>query len=299
MLVGLSSTIFSFVAVRADFLPPGGTLLGSPVERFSRVSGGDINEAWDIHLTDGRRVFVKSSQNAPPGMFEAEAIGLNFLRAGLGEGAGLILPEVLHVAPQFLVLEYLEQAPAKDGAEALGRGLAQLHSSTAEMFGAPQANFIGTLGQMNETRRRWVDFYREMRLLVQLKLPGAERLLPAGVKRRFEILFQNLEQLLGPEEPPARVHGDLWGGNSFQTARGPAIFDPAAYAGHREVDLAMMQLFGGFSPRTFAAYEETYPLAPGAKERTAIYQLYPLLVHVNLFGAGYVGAVEDALRRVT
>jgi fructosamine-3-kinase len=174
-----------------------------------------------------------------------------------------------------------------------------LHAASVEQFGAPEANFIGTLGQVNEARERWVDFFRDKRLAVQLSLPGAQRLLPSGTKRRFELLFKNLDQLLGPDELPARVHGDLWGGNAFFSARGPAIFDPAAYAGHREVDLAMMRLFGGFSERTFSAYEETYPLAPGHEQRGPLYQLYPLLVHVNLFGSGYVGSVEDALRRVT
>lgn len=283
----------------ADFLPKLEAIFGCGVARISGVSGGDINDARVVQLDDGRRVFVKSNQNAPPKMFEAEANGLNFLREGVSAGSGLIVPDVLHVDPQFLVLEYLERTPVKNCDEALGRGLALLHTSTAEKFGASEPNFIGTLGQINDYRRHWVDFYRDKRLLVQLKLPGAARLLPLGIKRRFEILLENLEQLLGVEEAPARVHGDLWGGNWFQTLSGPAIFDPAAYAGHREVDLAMMRLFGGFSARTFAAYEEVYPLSPGAEERVPIYQLYPLLVHVNLFGAGYIGSVEDVLRRVT
>lgn len=274
-------------------------VLGSAVERSSGVAGGDINESWDVCLRDGRRVFVKFNRNTPPKMFEAEAQGLLFLRAGVSGDSALVIPEVLHVDHHFIVLEHLERTPDREDFEALGRGLALLHASALETFGAPRSNFIGTLGQINEPRRRWVDFYRDMRLQVQLSLPGAKRLLPSGMKRRFEILFNNLEQLLGEEEPPARVHGDLWGGNYFQTSRGPAIFDPAAYAGHREVDLAMMRLFGGFSSRTFAAYQETYPLSPGYDERVPIYQLYPLLVHLNLFGAGYIGSIEDALRRVT
>lgn len=274
-------------------------VLGSDIERLSAVSGGDINDAWDVSLSDGRRVFVKSNLSAPPRMFEAEAAGLRFLREGRGADSPLVIPDVLHVDQDFLVLEFLERASGADGSEALGRGLALLHSASALEFGASNPNFIGTLGQVNEPRSRWVDFFREKRLGVQLSLPGARRHLSSGAKRRFELLFNNLEQLLGPSEPPARVHGDLWGGNAFFSTRGPAIFDPAAYAGHREVDLAMMRLFGGFSARTFSAYQEVYPLSPGHEERVPIYQLYPLLVHVNLFGAGYVASVEDALRRVT
>lgn len=273
--------------------------LGSGIRRSSGVAGGDINDAWDVTLSDGRRVFVKSNRNTPPKMFEAEAAGLKFLREGCPEDSPLVIPEVIHVGRHFLVLEFLERASGRDESEALGRGLALLHRATAAEFGSPEPNFIGTLGQVNEPRKRWVDFFREKRLGVQLSLPGAQRHLPSGIKRRFELLFNKLEQLLGPEEPPARVHGDLWGGNAFFSARGPAIFDPAAYAGHREVDLAMMRLFGGFNARTFAAYEAVYPLAPGHEERVSIYQLYPLLVHLNLFGAGYIGSIEDALRRVT
>ena len=292
------SSIFEEMA-DADFRAGLASALGSEIERFSRVSGGDINDAWDVRLSGGRRVFVKYNLHTPPKMFAAEAAGLTFLREGLRADSPLVIPDVLHVGHNFLVLEFLERRAGADESEALGRGLALLHAASADEFGAAAPNFIGTLAQVNESREHWADFFRDMRLEAQLSLPGAQRLLPSGAKRRFELLFKKLEQLLGPEEPPARVHGDLWGGNSFFSTRGPAIFDPAAYAGHREVDLAMMRLFGGFSERTFAAYEETYPLVPGHLERVPIYQLYPLLVHVNLFGAGYVGSVEDALRRVT
>ena len=124
-------------------------------------------------------------------------------------------------------------------------------------------------------------------------------LLPGRLLRELERVAAQMERLVGPEEPPARLHGDLWGGNVHVDERGaPCLIDPAVYGGHREVDLAMLRLFGGVSPRLMAAYEEVSPLAPGADERVALYQLYPLLVHVNLFGGGYVGSLEGALRRV-
>jgi fructosamine-3-kinase len=274
-------------------------VLATDIESRSAVSGGDINDAWDVRLADGRRVFVKYNAHTPPRMFEAEAAGLKFLREGIHPETNLVVPEVIHVDECFLVLELLERDQSIDQSEELGVGLARLHAASVNEFGAPESNFIGTLGQVNEPRDRWEDFFRDKRLEIQLSLPGARRLLSAETKRRFELLYKNLGELLGPEEPPARLHGDLWGGNAFFTARGPAIFDPAAYAGHREVDLAMMRLFGGFSERTFEAYDEVYPLGPGSDERVKIYQLYPLLVHVNLFGGGYVGSVEDILRRVT
>jgi fructosamine-3-kinase len=115
----------------------------------------------------------------------------------------------------------------------------------------------------------------------------------------FERLFAALPDLAGPDEPPARLHGDLWGGNLLvDDAGAPCLIDPAVYGGHREIDLAMMRLFGGFGPRVFAAYDEAWPLAPGHEERVGLYQLYPLMVHVNLFGGGYVGSVESSLDRL-
>jgi fructosamine-3-kinase len=273
--------------------------LGSDVARISAVSGGDINAAWDVTFQDSRRVFVKSNEHSPPRMFQAEAEGLEFLRAGLEKDSLLVVPEVICVGPDFLVLEFLEHAVRRDQAEDLGIGLARMHAAAADQYGAEQPNFIGTLGQRNNPRKKWVDFFREMRLEAQLSLPGAQRLISPGCKRRFETLYRKLEDLLGPEEPPARLHGDLWGGNAFFTEQGPAIFDPAAYGGHREVDLAMMRLFGGFSERTFEAYDATYPLAPDVEVRLEIYKLYPLLVHVNLFGGGYARSVEDILRKLT
>jgi fructosamine-3-kinase len=272
--------------------------LGSAVTSQRSLAGGDINEAYEVQLRDGRSLFVKTNEHTPPRMFEAEAAGLAFLREGLGVENPLVVPEVVHVAEKFLVLEMLRPA-AIDQSEELGRGLAALHRAPLKGFGLASSNFIGSLGQNNDPRIKWVDFFRELRLEEQLGMPGARRLIDRETRRRFDVLFERLPELLGPEEPPARLHGDLWGGNSFFSDRGPAIFDPAVYGGHREVDLAMMRLFSGFSARTFAAYQEAYPLSPDFEGRLAIYQLYPLLVHVNLFGAGYVGAVRDLLRQVT
>ncbi|HEV8547695.1 MAG TPA: fructosamine kinase family protein, partial [Polyangiaceae bacterium] len=136
------------------------------------------------------------------------------------------------------------------------------------------------------------------RLEPQLRRASDAGRVTAALRRRFEELFARLPELVGPEEPPARLHGDLWGGNLHVDEQGaPCLIDPAAYGGHREVDLAMMRLFGGFSERVFSAYAESFPLAAGHAERTDLYQLYPLLVHVNLFGGGYGASVERALSR--
>ena len=275
--------------------------LGAEVRRALPLSGGDINDAYEVVLADGRRVFVKTNSRAPSGMFAAEANGLEWL----SEAGALRIPAVLahgggaDGVPAFLVLEFLERArPRRGFDDELGSGLAALHRSGAESFGFREDNFIGRLPQSNRASPRWAEFYRTERLGAQLGLAEKSGLASTKMRRGFERLFPRLEELLGPEEPPARLHGDLWGGNLHVGPEGePCLIDPAVYGGHREVDLGMMQLFGGFGERVFAAYDEAFPLASGHEERVPLYQLYPLMVHVNLFGGGYVSSVERILAR--
>jgi protein-ribulosamine 3-kinase len=272
--------------------------LGQRVLAVSRVSGGDINEAFELGLADGQSVFLKTNPHAPLEMFAREARGLEFLRA---TGA-LRIPQVLAFSaeteqPSFLLLEFLRSAAPRAGFdEQLGRGLAALHRFGAPSFGGPVSNFIGRLPQPNLAHATWADFYRVERLEAQLRAAVEARRAPATLSRDFERLFARLPELVGASEPPARLHGDLWSGNLHIDEQGaPCLIDPAVYGGHREVDLAMMQLFGGFSARVFSAYAEAFPLSPGHRERVALYQLYPLLVHVNLFGGSYLSAVQRAL----
>jgi len=275
--------------------------LGSRVARANPVAGGDINEAYSVALASGLRIFVKTRRGAAPAMFPAEARGLDWLRAA----DAVRLPRVLAVsggtaeAPPFLALEWLEAARPRVGfEEALGRALARLHRHGAPTFGLDHQNFIGPLPQDNRPCATWVEFFRERRLRPQLDRAAQGGRLPEGLRRATDRLLSVLDDRLGPEEPPARLHGDLWVGNLHADESGtPALVDPAAYGGHREVDLAMMRLFGGFAPRVFAAYEEAFPLAPGHAERVELLQLYPLLVHLNLFGASYLGAVDRITRR--
>jgi fructosamine-3-kinase len=270
--------------------------LGCRVLAWDGVSGGDINAAHAARLDDGRTVFVKSNTDAPAGMFATEARGL----AWLAEARALRIPRVLAQGPGFLVLEHLASGPRRrDHDELLGRGLAALHRAGAPSFGLDHDNFIGRLPQANAPLGTWAAFYRERRLVPQLRLAvDAGRASPA-VRRGFDRLLPQLETVVGPAEPPARLHGDLWGGNAMPDGDGrPCLIDPAVYGGHREVDLAMMRLFGGFSARVFAAYEEAFPLPPDSEARVPLYQLYFLMVHVNLFGGSYVGSVERALERI-
>lgn len=227
----------------------------------------------------------KTSPGAPPEFFAAEAHGLEWLR----QSCPLRIPEVLEVGPDFLLMERLDSAaPAADHDERLGRGLAELHRVEGPP-GLDRNNFVGTLPQDNRPCGNWCDFYIERRL---------RPLVLERWKPRFERLFAALPGWL-PDEPLSRLHGDLWAGNALVGTNGePCLIDPAVYVGHREVDLAMMRLFGGFGPRVWAAYQEAYPLGDGHQERLPLYQLYPLLVHVHLFGSSYASQVEHALGRL-
>lgn len=274
--------------------------LGARVLGSRPLTGGDINAAYAVELEGGSSVFVKTHPGAPRDFFAREAQGLEWLR----EGSSLRVPKVLAVSqgvdsPAYLVLELIARGrPGPDFDERLGRGLAELHRSGAPSFGFANDNFIGSLPQENTPCETWAEFYRARRLEPQLRRAVDANRVSLSIRRAFERLFARLPALVGPAEPPARLHGDLWGGNLYVDERGePCLIDPAVYGGHREVDLAMMRLFGGFSERVFAAYAEAYPLAAGAPDRVALYQLYPLLVHANLFGGSYVASVERALAR--
>jgi fructosamine-3-kinase len=276
-------------------------LLSASVLREQPLRGGDINQACMLELSDQRRVFAKYDVGAAPQRFLAEARGLGWLR----EAGALRVPEVLAVSggslshPPFLVLELLAPGShAPDYEERLGVGLAALHRFGASSFGFEQDNFIGSLPQANQSTPSWAEFYRERRLLPQLERAGSTGSLDLALAQRLERLFTRLPELVGPEEAPARLHGDLWVGNLLSDAAGlPVLIDPAVYGGHREMDLAMLRLFGGVGPRVFEAYDASYPLQPGHAERVPLYQLYPLLVHLNLFGASYLPQLDRALAR--
>jgi fructosamine-3-kinase len=270
-------------------LPPGAT---DP----RRVGGGDINEAWHVQL-GGTDAFVKTRAAAGEGEYELEAAGL----AWLAEPGALRTPRVIEVAEDYLALEWVTPGPLSDaGAEELGRGLARTHMAGAPCFGDPgfgerlglQAR-VGSLRLPNDPSEDWCSFYAERRLLPLARIAGERGALTDSGVAVVEHLCERLERLAGPPEPPARLHGDLWSGNVHADADGlPWLIDPSAYGGHREVDLAMLRLFGAPSERVFAAYEEVAPLAAGWEERVSLWQLQPLLVHAVLFGGSYRAAAE-------
>jgi fructosamine-3-kinase len=263
--------------------------VGRPVSSLHRVGGGDINDAFRAEFEDGGRAFVKTRADAPPGEYAAEAAGLRWL----GEAGGVGVPEVVGVSDDFLALEWLEPGPAGDEA-ALGRGVAVMHAARAAIFGGAGAGHlrIGPLELPNDPLPEWPAFYAERRLR---PLVERARLSSSGA-RAVETVCDQIGDLAGPAEPPARLHGDLWSGNVLWSGGRPYVIDPIAYGGHREVDLAMLQLFGAPGPRFVAAYEDVAPLAEGWRDRVQLYQLFPLLVHAALFGGGYTGSVERAAR---
>jgi fructosamine-3-kinase len=208
------------------------------------------------------------------------------------------VPAVLAVGDDYLVLEWLERGPRKKGFdETLGRALAHLHRSAPPELGLDRDNFIATLEQSNASADSWPAFWIERRIAPAVHQAIERRGAPTRWRAAVERLSDRLPELAGPAEPPARLHGDLWHGNVHAAGDEPALIDPAAYGGHREVDLAMLALFGGLSDALIGSYQEVWPLAVGWRDRLALWQLYPLLIHVALFGGGYAGAVDSAFER--
>ncbi len=278
--------------------------LGAPITHDEPVYGGDINQAAQFEA-NGTPYFVKWRADAPPAMFPAEAHGLRLLRA-----PGVIrVPEVIAqgdadgACPAFLMLEWIEVGGGRGGRdsamEALGEGLARLHRVEADEHGLDHDNFIGRLPQPNTPMMHWSAFYRDRRIGAQVEIARKLGRLPARRADLLARLIARLPDLLDDEiSPPSLLHGDLWGGNYLVNADGaPVLIDPAVYYGHREMDLAMSELFGGFSTRFYDAYNAVYPIDPGYGDRRALYQLYYILVHLNLFGEGYGGRVDSIAAR--
>ncbi len=267
--------------------------LGVQIAHASPVSGGCISKAFHCHLRDGREFFVKVQHGAPHALFSLEAEGL----AWLAEAQALPVPNVLCHGSEFLALEHIPPGEqARDFDEQLGRGLAKLHAFQTPFFGWHTNNYLATLQQNNSQEKHWPAFYCNRRLRPLLERCIQMGHVPPDWNRRFDTLFGRMDEYAGPPEPPARLHGDLWSGNVHTNRAGaPVLIDPAVYGGHREVDLAMLELFGSPSAAFYAAYDEVYPRSVGQAQRVSLYQLYPLLAHIILFGSSYVERCQRAL----
>jgi fructosamine-3-kinase len=272
--------------------------LNAPITKVAPVSGGDINEAARVSLDNGQTVFVKWHHHPPSKMFPAEAHGLKLLASA----RALRVPLVYFWAENHLAMEWLGPTSRGDreAAKVLGERLAQQHRTTAENYGLEMDNYCGLTPQVNASVDNWPSFFATRRLGYQIELAAQRGRMPPQRRQRLERLIAKLPNLLPANPPASLLHGDLWGGNWLVTAAGePALIDPAVYFGHREADLAFTELFGGFPPQFYHAYQAAWPLEPGYEERKDIYNLYHLLNHLNLFGGGYGGSVDSVLRRYT
>ncbi|GAB2979399.1 fructosamine kinase family protein [Nocardioides montaniterrae] len=263
-------------------------LLGSAVVATAPVAGGDVCTAVKLRLSSGRTALLKTLHPAPPRFFEREAAGLARLAAATPSG-GVATPSVLAVDAECLILEWVETGrPGAEAAGRFGRALAATHAVTAPSFGSDADGYIGRLPLANRPLPTWSEFWVERRITPYLKVARDKGLIAPEDAQTIGRAIARTSTIV-PEEPPALLHGDLWNGNVLWTNdERVVVIDPAAYAGHREVDLAMLALFGlPQLPAVLAAYVEATPLADGWEDRVAFHQLFPLLVHACLFGGQY------------
>lgn len=274
--------------------------MGNPITSAEQVSGGSINRAARIEIKQQSPFFLKwNTGRHAADMFEKEIRGLQLLREA---GTELHIPnvEIYGKTPDgtgFILMEYVgKNSGDTASAEHFGRQLAHLHQQSRETFGLDHDNYIGRLPQSNRTHSSWVSFFVEERIHPQLKQAVDSGNLPASTRNKFQEISKKLLDIF-PEEPPALLHGDLWGGNYFFDTNGIAtLFDPAVYYGHREIELAFTHLFGGFSDTFYQAYNNAYPVKNGFSERKDLYNLYPLLVHTNMFGGHYGRQVQSIIK---
>ena len=269
------------------------------ITQTDRLSGGDINKAYGLTLNTGDHVFMKANAKDNAAFFTAEAAGLQAIAATNTIGTPKILctgtDDGEEVGYSFLLLGFIKTTgKRKDYWETFARELAAMHkadtSSITEDFGFYQDNFIGAGEQKNTPSSKWIDFYRDCRLAPQFC--RADSYFTTEDRTKITKLLSRLEDFLVEPETPSLLHGDLWSGNVMCGPDGKAmLIDPACYVGHREADLAMTELFGGFPPEFYRAYCEAVPLQPGYEERRDLYNLYQLLNHLNLFGPTYLGPV--------
>lgn len=289
-----SHTLPMNVNRREDLLQQIAEKNGIDYKDSSPLSGGDINEVYLLQGKSGKLVAKLNSSSRFPGMFEAEKLGLE----KLAQPGVIDVPEPVATGiveeMAYLVLEHKESAPKTSGFwESFGEQMANLHKTTSENFGLEKDNYIGSLPQYNNKKDSAAEFYISMRLQPQIKM-AEEKGFQLKVSDNF---YKNCEQLI-PREKPSLVHGDLWNGNYLVNSEGlPCLIDPAVAFAPREMDLGMMKLFGGFQEDLFNTYNEVFPLEKGWQERIPLWQLYYLLVHLNIFGAGYRSQVTSIIRQ--
>jgi len=270
------------------------------LQGYALVAGGNANTAVRLQTADGV-YFIKFSEAIDDRYCKAEYKGLELLDKTIAEASiGLAVPKVIGYGftkgYAYLLSEFIDtNLPSRYFWKQLGEGLANLHVLKGQQSGLNADNFIGTLAQSNLQTDNWPTFWAQRRLIATAGLALLDEAIPLSLYKRIESLCQILPNIL-PEKGLSLLHGDLWNGNVLP-GRKPYLIDPAVYFGHSEVDLAMTRLFGGFPTQFYEAYQEVLPFESGWDERLDIYTLYPLLVHVNLFGEAYIPGVEKVLKR--
>nr|WP_294950604.1 fructosamine kinase family protein [uncultured Mucilaginibacter sp.] len=271
--------------------------LSAKITGIKPVSGGDINAVYSLQTANDKYLVKINSALRFPEMFRCEADGL----AAIRNTGAVKTPNVIVFGEtagySFLIMEWIEAGPLTDiGLARLGEGLANLHHTTSPAFGYHEDSYMGSLKQSNQAHSDWSAFYISERLEPLMVLAHKNGKLQTADLQKFDRIFAKLPTLFEPESP-ALLHGDLWSGNFIIDKQGqPYLIDPAVYYGHREIDIALTTLFGGFGQAFYDAYQYHYPLSKGADRRTKLWCLYPLLVHVNLFGGGYVQQLRSFLQ---
>ena len=271
---------------------------GLSVIKHEKVHGGDINQCYCLYTPDASYFLKVNNAVRYPGMFEKELNGLDALRNNFSLTVPAVFKCGLVQQQQYLLLEWIETGkPKTNFRENFGAALAVMHKQPQPYYGWEEDNYIGSLPQYNSRHTSWHLFYSECRIIPLVKLLFDAGSFTKQDVSHAEFFCQKTDQVF-PHEPPALLHGDLWSGNFMITATGDAaIYDPAVYYGHREMDIGMTKLFGGFDQRFYDAYNEVYPLEKNWLQRLPLTQLYPLLVHAVLFGAHYVMSARKIIKQ--
>ncbi len=270
--------------------------LKEELHSYTRYSGGCINEVYKCKTNIGYRVLKLNDSDQFPLMFSKEIMGLNLLRE-----SPFRIPQVYRTGEfenlSFLILECIESGGVNLDPILFGTNLAKMHQMTSDSFGLDHDNFIGSIEQINKQQKKWFDFYTSQRLEPLVHKVYNQGHFNKNELQLFELLYHKLKDLI-PQEKPALLHGDLWQGNLIHDeSSNPVLIDPAVYYGHREMDLSMLELFGSISESTIDAYQQYFPLEKSWKDRKDIHQLYPLLVHLLLFGKSYLQTIQHTLKK--
>lgn len=268
-----------------------------PLNGVQLISAGNMNQAVCLETAEGN-YFLKTNHLEESDVFLKEKQGLKLLR----NNTSLHIPAVINWGrvedTNYLLLEWVPSGtPGKVYWQNLAEGLAELHMATQEVFGLDASNYISILPQNNTLTTNWETFYIQERLEPMLQRAYFHQVIDEAFMKKFRELYPKIAGIF-PKEKPSLLHGDLWSGNVLVNASGsPSLIDPAIYYGHREMDIAFSKLFGGFKPSFYEYYREVFPLEPGFDERKDLYNLYPLLVHLNLFGTGYLAGIKRTINR--